>query len=266
MKKIIFLIIFLFFFNNTYAINHGDFFASNLTIKELWQNIEKLKDEKLQLKIKTKELSKEYWELISFIKTDLEQKDLYEIKNEIEKYIEKRDFLELKLKNTIWIFSNTTQIKKDIILQKAEFYKFLSKYVEKTKRNDFIEYIKFNIQITKETKDLIEELTINQNIFDKKIIIIKDKIEIHKEDLQERIENILISTITKRIKEIDEDEKYKSISLKEKNNIYNEFITKINQRLDNIEKSNLSENYKEIRKNILNKMIEEINRKIIKLK
>jgi hypothetical protein len=72
----------------------------------------------------------------------------------------------------------------------------------------------------------------------------------------------LISKIKKRIDEIDNDPKYKWIDKKIKNEIYADFINQIKDRLNDIDNSNLSENYKDIRKNILNKMIDEIQAKI----
>jgi len=56
MKKIIFcILIFFLFYSSSFASNKQGFFVSNLTIKELSQNIEKLKEEKIELDIKTKE-------------------------------------------------------------------------------------------------------------------------------------------------------------------------------------------------------------------
>jgi len=262
MKKIIFLLIsFIFYFWITHANNES--FSSWLSIKELSKNIENLKEEKNKLQTKTNELNKEYWELISFIKTDLTDDDFKEIKYKINLYSDERNLLEIKLKNQIENLEDTTKIKKEIILQKANLYKFLAKYVDKIKRNDFIEHIKFNIQATKERKDLIEEITINQILLDEKLTFIKGKIEIHKEDLQNKIETTLATKIIQRINEIDTDEKYKLIDKKAKNIIYENFIKQIIIRVDEIKKNDLiSDNYKEIRINVLKKMINEVKTKI----
>jgi len=246
------------FYSSSFASNKQGFFVSNLTIKELSQNIEKLKEEKIELDIKTKE----YWELISFIKTDLTKEEIDEIKWNIENFIEKRNYLQIDLKNKINQWLNVEKEKKDLVLLRAWIYKYLAKYVTRDKREAFIEHIKFQTQSEKESKDLIEIILKSQNILDQKVTYIKEKIENHREDLQIRIEVPITKKIKQRIDEIDTDIKYKEINQKIKNEIYNHFIVQIKNRLLEIEESNLSENYKEIRKNILQKMIQEIQSKI----
>lgn len=262
MKKIILFITLFLFYSNTYATDSGGFFASNLTIKELSQNIEKLKLENSEFQLKNKELSKEYWELISFIKTDLTSIELEEIKVNIDLYLQKREEIEKILKQKIDKLEDTQKEKKDLILARANLYKYLAQYVSKDKRDAFIEHIKFHIQSEKESKDLIEEILKSQNILDLKVNYIKEKIEIHREDLQAKVEIVITSKIKQRIDEIDNDPKYQKIDIKTKNKIYNDFINQLENRLKDLEKSILSENYKEMRKNILNKMIDEIKSKI----
>lgn len=259
MKKIIFCILISFlFYNSTFATNKQGFFASNLTIKELSQNIEKLKEEKTELDQKTKD----YWELISFIKTDLTKEEIDEIKLSIEDFIEERNFLQIDLKNKINNWLNVEKEKKDLVLLRASIYKYLAKYVARDKREAFIEHIKFQTQSEKESKDLIESIIKSQNILDQKVTYIKEKIENHREDLSARIEISITQKIKQRIDEIDKDPKYKEIDQKIKNKIYKDFINQLEIRLKDLEKSILSENYKEMRKNILNKMIDEIKSKI----
>lgn len=259
MKKLILFILTLpVLFSSVSADNTG-FFASNLTIKELSKNIEKLKEEKIELDQKTKD----YWELISFIKTDLTKSEIDEIRLNIENFIEERNFLQIDLKNKINSWLNVEKEKKDLVLLRAWMYKYLAKYVARDKREAFIEHIKFQTQSEKESKDLIEGIIKSQNILDQKVIYIKEKIENHREILEARIEVSIIQKINQRIDEIDTDPKYKKIDNKTKNTIYNDFIIQIEKRLLEIEKSNLSENYKEIRKNILNKLIDEVETKIV---
>lgn len=262
--KIIFLIlsIYILLYNQTYA-SDIEFLDKNLTIKELSKNIEKLKDKNIEFQEKNKELSKEHWELISFIKTDLTDKEIEEIKQKVEIFIWERNSLQKKLKEKINNLENTTEDKKNIIIHRANFYKYIAKFVQKEKREDFIAHIKFHIQSEKESKDLIEEILKNQNILEKKVTHIKWKIENHKDDLQINIENEINSKIKKRIYEINNDPKFKSIDKKIKNKIYIDTINWIKDKLKDIDNSHLSENYKEMKKNIFNKIINEIQAKII---
>ncbi len=260
-KILLFILITLFLGSGVYADNTG-FFASNLTIKELSKNIEKLKKENDVFQEETNKQKWEYWELISFIKTDLTDEEIDWIQEKIDLYINARDRIEKILKEKIENLEDTQKEKNELILQKANLYKYLAKFVAKDKRNDFLDYIKFQIKSEKESKDLIEEILKNQFILDQKVSYIKWKIEEHKEDLQARIETSITKKMSQRINEIDTDPKYKKIDQKVKNKIYNDFINQIKTKLKEIEESKLSDNYKEMRKKIFEKMIEEIKARI----
>ena len=170
----------------------------------------------------------------------------------------KKKKLNLQIKN----LEDTTQTKKEILILRANFYKYLAKYVQKDKKNDFIDHIRFQIQSEKEAKDLIEEILKNQNLLEQKVSYIKEKIEDHKENLQAKIDQKITQKIKTRIDEIDWNEKYDKIDQKIKNKIYKDFISNIEKRIKEVKKSNLTDNYKEMRTNILTKMIEEIKTKI----
>lgn len=263
MKKILFCVLcscFLFF--QTFASEKQGFIVSSLSTSELREYIKKLEEEQKDFKIKSKELSKEYWELISFMRTDLSGEEVQEIRENIEVFIEKRNLLQSDLNSKISQLLNVDKEKKELILLRADIYKYLSRYVARDKRDSFIEHIKFQVQSEKESKDLIEEIQKSQNILDQKVTYFKEQIENHKEDLQARIELSITQKIQQRIDEIDRNEKYKNIEIWIKNKIYGDFIIQIEERLFSIDKSNLSNNYKEIRKNILTKMIDEIKARI----
>ncbi len=260
-KKILLTLIFLSFFTQlTHAKN--ELFSDWTTIKELWKSVESLKKQEKKLEEDSKEVSKDYKELVWFIKDDITSDEILEISNKIEDYIEDRDDLELDLKKAIEEENETESIKTKIILRKADFYRYIAKYVDINKREDFINHIKHNIQATKERKDLIEEILKNQNLIDKKVSYLKEKIADNKEKLAEKIEIAITEKIAKRIEEIDTDPKYKKIDKETKNKIYENFLNKIQEKLDGLKDSNLSDSYKETRELIYTKMIENIKSKI----
>ncbi len=261
-KVLLICFIFLFSIQVWFASEKQSFFAGSLSTTELWEYIKKLKDDQKEFKEKSKELSKEYGELISFMRTDLSWDEIKEIKENIEIFIDKRIILQSDLKEKINQLLDVEKEKKELILLRANIYKYLSRYVARDKRETFLEHIKFQVQSEKESKDLIEEIQKSQNILDQKVTYFKEKIENHKEDLQARIETSITQKIKERIDEIDKNEKYKDIDRNTKNKIYNDFIAQLQSNIWEISGSNLSDNYKEMRKNILNKMIEEIKLRI----
>jgi polyribonucleotide nucleotidyltransferase len=111
---------------------------------------------------------------------------------------------------------------------------------------------------------LIEEILKNQNLVDKKVTYLKEKIANHKEDLTNKIESSVKNKVESRIEAIDKDEKYKNLDQSVKNKIYTDFINQIKSKLKELNESNLSDSYKQTRALIYNTMIENIESKIKK--
>lgn len=266
MKKLFYYItclIFISFVNQTHAIS--GLFASNnnLTTKEINQNIEDLKKQEENF-INNDNYQKEYDDLKWFLKNNIFNDELEEINLELKNYIILSQDLDFQIKQNPLDKDNNESLKNQIIQEKINLYKFIYPYIDPLKIKDFKLYVTDNIKSSKQRKDLLEELAKNQAILDEKITNIKEKIENHKEDLNSKIDDLITSKIIERINQIDTNPKYKKISKETKNKIYSWFIENLNQRKQEINKSNLSENYKNIRIKILDKMIEEISQKIKK--
>lgn len=263
MKKILLIfILFWLLIKPSFAEQKQSFLVSDLTTAKLWEYLNKLKEEQQDFIKNKSQLDKEYWELISFIKNDLSKNEIKEIKEYISIFLEKRNLLQQELNQKISKLLNVDQEKKDLLILRADIYKYLSRYVIKEKQESFLEHIRFQIKSEKESKDLIEEIKKSQNILDQKISYYKDKIEQHKIDLQAKIDILITEKIKQKIKDIDQDPKYDSIPKEIKNKLYNDFLFQIKDRIKEIQDSKLSENYKEIKINIFNKLIDEIYLKI----
>lgn len=260
-KLILFFILWLTLFPIESHANKAGLLSSDLSVKELGNNIKKLKEEKEDLNTKNLEKNKEYWDLATFLKADLTSAQNTSIQNEIQEYLELRDSLELDIQERIKKWLDTTPQKNQIIEEKSQLYKFLYQYVHTEKRQNFLQYINYNIEAEKERKQLIEEITKSQIILDKKVSDLKNKIETHKEQLSQQLEQSLTNKILERLEEIDNNEKYKDLPKEIKNKIYQNFIQQINEKIKEVEESKLSKNYKEVRLKILNKMVSEIEKR-----
>lgn len=261
MKKIFLIIITLFLIINQSLAEKQGILTSSLTTAELWDYVNKLKTEQFEFIKNNQELSKEYWELISFIKTDLTKKELKDIKEVINNFLEKRNTLIYDLNKKISEFKNVEKEKNDLILLRADIYKYLAKFVIFDKRNDFIEHIKFQVRSEKESKNLIEEIQKSQNLLDQKFFYYTKKIEQHNQNLQEKIDISITQKIKQKIDEIDSDKKYISIPKEVKNKLYDDFILQIKDKIKEIQGSNLAQNYKDLKINIFNKLIDEVKQK-----
>ncbi len=262
MKLFILFLFFIFCFSPQAQASRTGLFASDLTIREMNSNIDRLKEEKLSLDEKTKQAQKENGELSSFLRKNLEKKDISEITDAVVTYQTERFDIERDLNYRIQNGLPTDTTKKILLEVKLDFYKYLAKYVDIQKREDFIEHIKFNIQSIKERKDLIEDILKMENIRDEKVTYIKDQIELNKEVLQIQIENSITEKISERIDAIDSDPKYKDLSKATKNQIYKSFIQQIKRNQEEIRNSQFSESYKKTRHLIFETMIQKIEEKM----
>lgn len=261
MKKIFLIIITFFLITNQSLAEKQGILTSSLTTAELWEYVNKLKTEQVEFTKNNQELSKEYWELISFIKTDLTKIEFKEIKEVLNSFLEKRNSIIFDLNQKISEWKNVEKEKNDLIIVRADIYKYLSKFVIFDKRNDFIDYIKFQVRSEKESKNLIEEIQKSQNLLDQKFFYYTKKIEQHNQDLQEKIDISITQKIKQKIDEIDSDKKYVSIPKEVKNKLYNDFIIQIKDKIKEIQDSILAQNYKDLKINIYNKLIDEVKQK-----
>ena len=261
-KYILFIVFIIFVFQTQIHANNG-LFVGNITIKEIEKNIDRLKVEKQELDQKTKLLSKEYWDLVSFIRTDINREDFEYIKEIINTYLNKKNTLEEKLTQEINSLTDTQKTKKELLAEKLNFYNYLSRFIDRTKQEDFIEHVKFNLRTEKESKDMVEQILKNQNILNQRVEYLNWLIKNHKEELNLRLELSITQKVIERINQIEENPRYSSIDLQIKNNIYIDFINKLKTRINEIQKTNISQNYKNLRISIINNIIQEIEFKII---
>jgi len=254
------IILLLFFFCQFYWV-----FASgnveNMSVKDLSQNIEKLKEKEQNYQDNIRVLAKEHGELVSFFSSKITSENIDEIRQQIEDFKKEQTDLDNQIKQAIQKGEDPQSLKDNFLEEQIEFYEYLSQFVDDDKKDDYVDYIWFHVQASKERKDLIVEILANEEAFNQKVNYYKDKIATHKEELQNRIEQTILTKIAQKIHDIDTNEKYKDIPLETKNALYQDFINKIEARIVELENSNMAINYVQMRKNILQKMIQEIQKK-----
>lgn len=184
------------------------------------------------------------------------------MKETLEFFSEKKAFLEQDIKDKISAGIPLKNEKIDLLKLKWEVYKFLYTFVPKEKNAAYINYVKVQLQSQKNSKEIIDEIEKSKSILDDKITYYTKKIEQDKKELREKIDSSITEKIKQRIEDIDSNPKYKWIPQDTKNTIYTDFIKTLQNSLKENEQSNFSEGYKEIRKNILQKMMQEIQAKI----
>ena len=176
-----------------------------VTIKEMKENLEWLKDKKDQIDFKWDSLNSVNGKVVDFLKSDLTEWDIAEIEVLSLQFQEKKAFYDLQLKNNseknsdLQEDDNTEIIKDEFIQYKLSFYKELVPFIDVTKKESYLSYIKWNIGIEKENKDIKEKIYKQEEVIEDRVDIIKEKIKVHKEELEKKLEMLIREKIAEKL-------------------------------------------------------------------
>jgi len=266
MNKILsFLFIFVFFISlhsSSFWFEEDTYYWS-LTLREMSFNIENIKNKKSVFLSENKQKEQEYWNIVEFIKKDLTKQDFENIKNIINLFVEKRNNLDEIFNSTIEKKEDTSKIRREILQNELDFYTEIWKFIDKSKRNDYLEYVKFKLETRRDKDLLLEELLISQNALDSRIYDLNLKIDNHRKNLEENLSQVIRENIKNKIDKIILNPKYENISSDQKRIIITWFISDLKEKLEYLNDTNLSKNYILIKENILKSIIEELE-KVVK--
>jgi hypothetical protein len=113
----------------------------------------------------------------------------------------------------------------------------LTPYVEISKLPNYLEYIKWDLIIFKEKKDVNELIYVNEEILNQKVENIKEKIIKNKEILDDKKEEIINKKIDEKINILKENDKFKKLTNEQKKEIILWIIEKIKIKIKKIENS-----------------------------
>lgn len=237
---------------------------SQKTIIEINSNIKELEREKIDLDDKWEKFQQEHGAISDFIKTNLSEREKFEIEEINYIYNSRKKSLELKLVEKVKTLKDSEDIKIQLIELKKEFYKDIIKYVDISKTQDFLTYIKWDIEFNEKNKEVKEELYKEKVILQEKVDTLKEKMEAHQQLITERIENIVREKVWEKIKEIQSKEKYILLSQSEKILLFEKTLEKTiwkRWELENIEnKSSIIQKKIELYKIIEMELQVEINK------
>lgn len=219
-----FVVCFLFFSQNTYADEildseknvvvytseeeNGAWNPEPVTIKEMKENLEWLKDEKNKIDSKWDLLNSINGKVVDFLKQDLSESDIAQIETLSLAFQEKKGFYETQLKNNseknfaVEDDDDTESIKDEFIQYKLDFYKKLVPYIDVSKKESYLSYIKWNIGIERENKDIKEKIYKQEEVIEERVDVIKEKIKVHKEELEKKLEILIREKISEKLDSI----------------------------------------------------------------
>ena len=238
MKKFLIILVFLISFTQvSFWLDKDTVLDDNKkTIKELKNNIEDLKEEKVNLKEKYNLLIEETWELKKFFNSNLKDEDYSTIKEIVKEYNVSTKKIEEKIKKNAKEFENSETEKKLFLIEKIKVYKKLVPFIDKTKLDNYLEYIKWDLKILGENKDVSEQIYVKEEIISKKVEKIKEKIVKNNEVINEKLKKIVNKKIEEKIDLLKNSEKFKNLDNEWKRNVISKIQSSIQEKIDAWEK------------------------------
>lgn len=226
-----------------------------VTIKELQQNIKVLEEKQGEITKKFSSDLWDIWDIKNFLKDNLSEKEVEEIKLIINNYNKSKE-------NIIDNNNNLEDIKQSLLDLKKEVYKKLIPYIEQWNLQDYLNYIKTNVEVFKQWKDLDYEIDKNKELLEQKVSLIKEKIKVHESELKNEIDELINKKIDEKIDIIKNNEKFKILDLEKRKALISKTIEKIKEKLNDIEVT--TENQKKI--DIYNIVIQKLEEVFSELK
>lgn len=189
-----------------------------VTINDLKQSITLLQEKQKDIFKKNPDLSS-ISDIKDFLKDDLDELKI----NEVNKIIS--EYNAYKLNNV-----NIENYQSQVLLIKKETYKKLTIYVKSEKLDEYLEYIKNNLETVKQDNDIKSEITKKQEILEAKVDAIKEKIKINKDESESNINDIIKSKIDEKLKNIRENKDFKSLDLEKRKYVIEQVIKKVEIR------------------------------------
>nr|MDD3719804.1 hypothetical protein [Candidatus Gracilibacteria bacterium] len=226
-----------------------------VTIKELQQNIKVLEEKQGEITKKFSSDLGDIGDIKNFLKDNLSEKEVEEIKLIINNYNKSKE-------NIIDNNNNLEDIKQSLLDLKKEVYKKLIPYIEQGNLQDYLNYIKTNVEVFKQGKDLDYEIDKNKELLEQKVSLIKEKIKVHESELKNEIDELINKKIDEKIDIIKNNEKFKILDLEKRKALISKTIEKIKEKLNDIEVT--TENQKKI--DIYNIVIQKLEEVFSELK
>lgn len=214
-KFLIFIFCFLFFVPHFSFASDGDS-SSGKTIIEA---IETLSSDASDVKQKLNDYFQANTGLQWFMKLDLAQEDLEDISQKLDNFLNQKSLLKSKLDDAIKNGDDAKSVKDEWIKLQLDFYKQLIPYLQVSKLQDFLAYIKNSLS------DSLQDQEIRTNID-----ILREKIEQNKKLLDEKIRAAVQDRIEQKILEITENPDFKKLPIQSKITIFKKVLEKVKER------------------------------------
>lgn len=210
------------------------------TIKEMQENLAELKEEKNIIDDKWSVLNKINGKVADYLRNDLTTQQVTEITTLASIYSSQKESYESQLKflSENWENLKLDELKVSFVQTKLTFYKNLVPYIDVSKKDAYLTYIKWSVEIEKENKDIKEKIYKQEEVIEERVDDLKEKIKVHNEVLEQKLRVLIYSTIDKKISAILNQEKVTRLSTENKKKILWMVLKKLSEEKEALSQLN----------------------------
>jgi hypothetical protein len=125
-----------------------------------------------------------------------------------------------------------------LLEEKRKLYSWLIPYINIRYKAEYLDYIRTDAKIFNEQKDVSTDIISKQEILSNKVEIIENKIQEHKDYLNESIKIVIETKLDEKITNLNQNETFKVLNTESKIKVLNKTIDKVKLKLNDLEDSN----------------------------
>lgn len=205
------------------------------TIREMSQDLETLKQEKIQLDFKWRTFRIWNEDLGKLIRQTLSEEEKNTLESLIIDYTEDKENFEEDIEIAIESWEDIEKLKRDLILLKQDFYKKLIIYIQIERLQKFKEYVASDLAYREKSNTVSIKIEQKGIARDERVEQIQSKIENNKEILRIQIQDKIISKVEKQLDAFASQEKFLNMENVSKIRIFQSFVDKLELKIQSLE-------------------------------
>gem|GEM_PF-1988267 len=155
--------------------------------------------------------------------------------------------------------------KREIIVRQSALYRELAPFIAPEKQEEFLQFVSQSIPAERAKNDTLEKIQKSKVALDKKVDHYNQKALSNKKQIQESIQDTFQTSMKKRLKDMEKTATKNKLTPAQKIDFYNEFLLELQDMIAGLSQGNMSENFQEIRRDMIVQIMDEVWEKIITL-
>ena len=210
---------------------------STWTIKEIKEKLYNLQNNQRDLKIESKSLYQDQ-RLRSFFRDNLSHSEIKNIEFIVNDYTKSKSITNNLLLEKASKLKDVSNEKKILLDQKKELYIKMTPYIKQSEIERYLDYIKSDAKILKESKDIKEKIIVNNEILTTKVSIIEEKIKKHRILLNDSLKQLVKEKISDKINNLENNIKFKVLKNELKLKVIEKTIIRVKILISNLDNNN----------------------------